>query len=145
MQSCCPYLFFDGRAEQAMREYHRLLGGKLDVLHYADAPAGAAAAPPGCEPADQQRVMHAMLMFDGGLLMASDAPNSAMAQPMSGMSVSVTLPDAAAARRLFEGLSAQAEVRMPFGKTFWAEGFGMLVDRFGTPWMVGGGLQPVGA
>jgi PhnB protein len=145
MQSCCPYLMFDGQAEQAMREYQRLLGGQLNVLHYADAPAGAGAPPPGCEPSDQQRVMHAMLMFEGGMLMASDTPNSSMAQPMGGMSVSVSLADAASARRVFEGLSPQAQVRMPFGKTFWAEGFGVLVDRFGTPWMIGGGLQHVGA
>jgi PhnB protein len=145
MQSCCPYLMFDGRADEAMREYQRVLGGQLNVLRYSDAPPQAGSPPLGCEPVDQQRVMHAMLMFEGGMLMASDVPNSAMAQPMSGMSVSVTLADAAVARRVFDGLSPQAEVRMPFGKTFWADGFGMLVDRFGTAWMIGGGLQHVGA
>lgn len=144
MQSCCPYLFFDGQAEQAMREYQRILGGELNVLHYSDAPAQAGPPPAGCEPSDPRRVMHAMLRFDGGSLMASDAPNGAMAQPMSGVSVSLTLADAAHARRVFEGLSPQAQVRMPFGKTFWADGFGVLLDRFGTSWMIGGGLQHVG-
>lgn len=142
MQSCCPYLFFDGRAEEAMREYQRLLGGELNVIRYSEAPAGAGSPSPGCEPSDGRRVMHAMLAFQGGMLMASDAPNSAMAQPMSGMSVSLTLADAAAAHKVFDGLAVQAQVRMPFGPTFWADGFGMLVDRFGTAWMIGGGMRP---
>lgn len=141
MQACCPYLFFDGRAEEAMRAYQAALGGELNVLHYSQAPAGAGTPPPGCEPSDGQRVMHAMLQFPGGMLMASDSPNSAMAEPMRGMNVNVTLADAAAARKVFDALSSQGEVRMPFGPTFWADGFGVLVDRFGTPWMIGGGLR----
>jgi PhnB protein len=140
MRSCCPYLMFDGQAEEAMRTYHRVLGGELQVMRYADAPPGGE-PPPGCEPSSPQRVMHAMLMFNGGMLMASDSPNSQMAEPMKGMSVSVTFPDAQEARRAFDALAEGAEVRMPFSKTFWAEGFGMLVDRFGTSWMVGGGMQ----
>lgn len=143
MQACCPYLFFDGKAAEAMQAYQRALGGELHVLRYSDAPAGAGTPPPGCEPADTSRVMHAMLQFEGGMLMASDAPNSKMAQPMGSMSVNLTFPDAQKARKVFDELAAQAEVRMPFGKTFWAEGFGALVDRFGTSWMIGGGLQPV--
>jgi PhnB protein len=143
MQACCPYLFFDGRAEEAMRAYQAALGGELNVLHYSQAPAGAGAPPPGCEPSDAQRVMHAMLQFAGGMLMASDSPNSAMAEAMRGMNVNVTLADAAAARKVFDALSPQAQIRMPFGQTFWADGFGALVDRFGTPWMIGGGLRAV--
>jgi PhnB protein len=113
------------------------------VLHYSQAPAGAGAPPPGCEPSDAHRVMHAMLQFAGGMLMASDSPNSAMAEAMRGMNVNVTLADAAAARKVFDALSPQAQIRMPFGQTFWADGFGALVDRFGTPWMIGGGLRAV--
>jgi PhnB protein len=64
-----------------------------------------------------------------------------MAEPMRGMNVNVTLPDAAAARKVFDALSSQGQIRMPFGPTFWADGFGVLVDRFGTPWMIGGGLR----
>jgi PhnB protein len=143
MQACCPYLFFDGRAEEAMRAYQAALGGELKVVHYSQAPAGAGTPPPGCEPSDGQRVMHAMLQFAGGMLMASDSPNSAMAEAMRGMNVNVTLADAASARKVFDALSSQAEIRMPFGQTFWAEGFGVLVDRFGTPWMIGGGLRAV--
>lgn len=141
MQACCPYLFFDGQADEAMRTYQRILGGKLDVLRYAQQPAGAGVAPPGCEPSDTQRVMHAYLQFAGGALMASDAPNPQMFEGMRGMSVNLTLPEAGQAKEVFEQLAQGAQVRMPFGPTFWADGFGMLVDRFGTPWMVGGGLR----
>ena len=144
MNACIPYLSFDGQAGEAMRTYHSLLGGDLKVLRYADAPTGAGSAPPACEPSDTARVMHAFLQFDGGMLMASDAPNSQMAERMGGMTISLTFTDTAKARRIFESLADGGAVRMPFGPAFWAEGFGMAVDRFGTPWMVSGGLRQVG-
>lgn len=141
MNACLPYLYFDGKAADAMQTYQRILGGELKMLRYSDAPGGT--APPGCEPSDTARVMHAMLQFDVGMLMASDAPNSQMAERMGGMSISLNFTDLAKARRVFEALADGGTVRMPFGKTFWAEGFGVTVDRFGTPWMVGGNLQDV--
>jgi PhnB protein len=141
MQACCPYLIFDGQAEDAMQAYQRILGGELSLMRYAQQPADAGLAPPGCEPSDRNRVMHAFLQFPAGALMCSDAPNSGMYEATRGMSVNLTLPEAAAARRVFEQLADGAQVRMPFGPTFWAEGFGVLVDRFGTPWMIGGGLR----
>lgn len=143
MNACIPYLYFDGKAAEAMRTYHAVLGGELKVLRYSDAPAGAGSPPPGCGPSDMARVMHAMLHFDGGMLMASDVPNSQMAERMGGMSVNLTFTDTSKARQVFEALADGGTVRMPFGKTFWAEGFGVAVDRFGTPWMVGGGLEEV--
>jgi PhnB protein len=73
--------------------------------------------------------------------MCSDAPNPKMFEAARGMTVSLTLSDAKKARQVFDQLAEGAQIRMPFGPTFWAEGFGMLVDRFGTPWMVGGGLR----
>jgi len=141
MQACCPYLYFDGKADEAMKTYQRVLGGELISIPYSDAPAGAGSPPPGCEVSDTTRVMHAMLKFDAGMLMASDSPNSAMAQPMGGLSVNVMFSDTPRAKKVFDELSAGAQVRMPFARTFWAEGFGVLVDRFGTPWMIGGGVQ----
>lgn len=141
MQACCPYLFFDGQADEAMQTYQRILGGELSVMRYAQQPADAGPPPPGCEPSDRNRVMHAFLQFQGGTLMSSDAPNPGMFQAASGMSVNLTVPDAAKARAVFDQLADRAQVRMPFAPTFWADGFGMLVDRFGIPWMVGGGLR----
>ncbi|RZJ12782.1 MAG: VOC family protein [Rubrivivax sp.] len=141
MQACCPYLFFNGDAEQAMKLYQTVLGGEMpELLRYSQQPAGEG-APPGCEPSDPNRVMHAYLTFPGGALMASDAPNPAMFEPMKGMSVNLMLPEQAAAKKVFDQLTDGAEVRMPFGPTFWADGFGMLVDRFGTPWMISGGMR----
>lgn len=141
MNACCPYLMFDGQAAEAMRAYQQALGGELKLLRYSDTPPGAGVAPPGCAPADMNRVMHGFLQFDGGGLMCSDVPNTAMHEPMKGMAVNVSFTDVARAKRVFEALSTGAQVRMPFGPTFWADGFGMLVDRFGTPWMVGGGFK----
>ncbi|MDB5883636.1 MAG: PhnB protein-like protein [Ramlibacter sp.] len=143
MNACIPYLYFDGQAADAMHTYQQIVGGELELRRYSDAPAGAGSPPPGCETSDTSRVMHALLRFDGGMLMASDAPNSRMAERMGGMSISLSYTDTAKARKVFEALSVGATVRMPFGKTFWSDGFGMLVDRFGTPWMVSGNLQPV--
>lgn len=143
MQSCCPYLFFDGQAEEAMQSYQRILGGDLELLRYSQQPAAAGPQDPGCEPSDPNRVMHALLQFPGGTLMGSDTPDSKMFDAARGMSVNLTLEEASRAAQVFEQLSDGAQVRLPFGPTFWAEGFGMLVDRFGTPWMVGGGMRAV--
>jgi PhnB protein len=143
MNACIPYLHFDGQAAEAMRTYQKIIGGELDLLRYADAPQAAGSPPPGCGPSDPSRVMHALLKFDGGMLMASDAPNAQMAERMGGMSISLSYTDTSRAGEVFAALAADGNVRMPFGKTFWADGFGMLVDRFGTPWMISGNLQPV--
>jgi PhnB protein len=134
------YLFFHGNCAEAMRFYERTLGGKLEALMtYADAPASDQQQCPA--PADY--VMHARLVIDGRALMASDQPPGTPAQPMSGFSLSMQYASADEARRMFDRLAEGGEVRMPLTKTFFAATFGMLVDRFGTPWMVGGGFQAV--
>lgn len=129
------YIFFDGNCAEAMRFYERTLGGKIEMmLTGAEAPESEK-MPPGTE----NQIMHASLALpDGGRLMASDS----MGQPyegMKGFALSLNYPDVAQARRVFDALSEGGTVTMPLGKTFWAEAFGMLTDRFGTPWMVGGG------
>ncbi len=130
------YLFFDGNCAEAMRFYERTLGGKLKVMMtHAESPM-AAQTPPG----SGDRIMHAALEIDGRVLMASD---SMVGQPIGGMkgfSLSLTYPTAAEARRMFDALAAGGRVTMPLEKTFWAEAFGMLVDRFGTPWMISGAM-----
>ena len=142
MQACCPYLMFDGQADEAMHAYQRILGGELSLLRYAQQPADAGPPPPGCEPSDRNRVMHAYLAFPGGAIMCSDTPNRNLFEAPRGMSVSLNFPEAQKAREVYEQLAEGAQqVRMPFGPTFWADGFGMVVDRFGIPWMVGGGLH----
>jgi PhnB protein len=127
------YLFFDGTCADAMRFYERTLGGKLELMSTANAPA-AAQVPPG----SADRILHAHLDFDGGTLMASDWIAGEPYERMQGFSLSVAYSTVAEAKRIFDALAAGGKVTMPFEKTFWAEAFGMLVDRFGTPWMVSG-------
>jgi PhnB protein len=133
------YLFFDGRCAEAMRFYERTLGGKLGpVMTYGDSPE-----PEHCPAGAKDLVMHTALELDGRLLMASDVPPGmgGGAKPMAGFALSLNYPTAAEARRIFDLLANGGSVTMPMTKTFWAESFGMLTDKFGTPWMVGGGMQ----
>ena len=133
------YIHFDGQCAEAMRFYQRTLGGQLQALMtYGDAPDQDA-----CPAGQKDRIMHACLVLDGRMLMASDVPPG-MYQPKAGFAISLNYPTADEARRIFDQLSEGGQVRMPFGKTFWADGFGVFSDRFGTPWMVGGGMQPAG-
>ena len=129
------YLFFDGTCAEAMRFYERTLGGELMLMKNSEA---TAAGQPPC--GDPDRIMHARLALDGRTLMASDWPNDRSYEGMKGFSLSLAYPTVEDARRVFDKLSDGGRVTMPFGKTFWAEGFGMLVDRFGTHWMVNGAL-----
>ncbi len=143
MPKCCPYLYFDGNAAEAMRTYERVLGGELKMLRYADGPPSNEPPPPGCEVTDTQRVMHACLTFDGGFIMCSDAPNAQMVEPVGGISVNLMFDEAEQGRKVFEALSEGAQVQMPYAPSFWADGFGMLKDRFGIAWMVNGGQREV--
>ena len=136
MSQLNPYLVFDGNCADAMRFYESTLGGKLDLLTHAASPM-AAQTPP--EAAD--RIMHARLVFDGGTLMASDGMAGQHYEGMKGFSLSLFYPTAAEGQKMFDALGQGGKVTMPFQKTFWADGFGMLTDRFGTPWMVNSGGQ----
>jgi PhnB protein len=135
MHQLNTYLFFDGTCADAMRFYERTLGGKLTLMTHAESPM-AAQTPPG----SADRIMHARLDFDGGMLMASDSMVGQPYEGMKGFSLSLIYPTAAEGRRLFDALAQDGRIIMPIEKTFWAEAFGMLVDRFGTPWMVNGGM-----
>ncbi|HEX8012478.1 MAG TPA: VOC family protein [Casimicrobiaceae bacterium] len=129
------YLFFDGNCADAMRFYERTLNGKLDLLTHADSPMKEQ-SPPGSE----DKIMHARLTFDGGTLMASDWLSDQPYPGSGGFALSLMYPTTADARRMFDTLSDGGRVTMPFQKTFWAEGFGMVIDRFGTHWMLNGGM-----
>jgi PhnB protein len=128
------YLFFDGNCADAMRFYEKVLGGKLQMMKAKDAPEQGQIPP---EKADQ--ILHARLVTGEGVLMASDNMLGPPIGGAKGFSLSVIYPTPAEAKKVFEALAAGGEVTMPFGKTFWAEGFGMCKDRFGTMWMVNGG------
>jgi PhnB protein len=130
------YLFFDGTCAEAMQFYQRTLGGTMQaMMTYGESPE-----PEQCPPGAKDRIMHACLVLDGRMLMASDSP-AGMHKPMGGFALSLNYPTAAEARRVFDALAEGGAVMMPVTRTFWTEAFGMLTDRFGTPWMVGGGAQ----
>ena len=131
------YLFFDGTCAEAMRFYERTLGGKLEMMMtYGESPE-----PEQCPPGSKDRIMHANLILDGRNLMASDTPAGQAGTGMNGFSLSLAYPSADEARRIFDKLADGGKVTMPVNKTFWAEAFGMVTDRFGTPWMVMGGVM----
>jgi PhnB protein len=129
------YLFFNGNCAEAMRFYERTLGGELMLMKNSESPAAA-----HTDPRDADRIMHARLTVDDRWLMASDCPTGQPYEGMKGFSLSLTYPTVEEARRVFDKLSDGGKIAMPFAKTFWAEAFGMCVDRFGTHWMVNGKL-----
>jgi len=135
-----PYLAFNGNCAEAVRFYERVLGGKLEVLMSgADSPM-AADIPK--EFAD--RILHARLALpDGGVLFAGDAPAHVPYEGIKGVSITLNYDTAAQAQKVFDALAAGGTVTMPMQPAFWAKTWGMLVDRFGTPWIVNGELLPM--
>jgi PhnB protein len=128
------YLFFDGNCAEAMRFYQRVTGGELKpMMKYSDAPPSQQ-----CPAGSEDRIMHTALVIDGRNLMASDTP-AGQGKPMQGFSLSLYYDSPEEAKRKFDMLAEGGSVFMPMGPTFWAKAFGMLTDRFGTPWMVSGG------
>jgi PhnB protein len=125
-----PYVFFDGRCEEAIEFYRKALGAEVTMLtRFKDAPAGGGMnAPP-------EKVMHATLRVGDSEVMASDGHCSGKPS-FSGFSLSATVRDDAEARRVFDALADGGNVQMPLGKTFFSTGFGMVTDRFGVGWMI---------
>jgi PhnB protein len=133
------YLFFDGNCAEAMRFYERVTGGKIAaMMKYGDSPVPQ--DPQHCGPGDKDRIMHAMLVIDGRNLMASDTP-AGQGKPMQGFSLSLYYDTPEEGKKKFDMLADGGQVVMPFGPTFWAKGFGMVTDKFGTPWMVNSGAM----
>jgi PhnB protein len=131
------YLSFDGTCAEAMRHYEKTLGGKLVALmKHSETPGGMQVSP---ENAD--RIMHACLTLpDGAMLMAGDAVCGQPYEGMKGFTLALTYPTVTEAKRAFDALSTGGKVQMPLQKTFWAETFGMLVDRYGAPWAINGAM-----
>lgn len=126
-----PYLSFNGKCAEAFTFYAQVLGGEnVMMMTYGESPMAAQTAPE-----DKDRIMHARLKAGDMVLMGADAPPQ-FYQPAQGMVVSVSVDAPAEADRIFKALSENGTVKMPIQETFWAQRFGMLIDRFGTPWMV---------
>jgi PhnB protein len=127
------YLSFDGRCEEAFRRYEQVFGGKiLMMMRFSEMPPGAGGP---SSPDLAKRIAHARLDVGGRLLMGGDAP-SAMASKPQGFCVSVAVDTPVEAERIFGALAEGGTVGMPMAETFWAQRFGMVTDRYGTPWMV---------
>lgn len=129
-----PYLFFEGRCEEALEFYRTALGAEVTMLmRFKENPEPP---PPGmCPPGSEDKVMHASFRIGETTLMASDG--RATGKPMfQGFSLSLSVPTDAEAQRLFNALGDGGQVQMPLAKTFFASSFGMVADRFGVSWMI---------
>jgi PhnB protein len=128
--SLTPYLFFDGRCEEALRFYESCGLGKIDrLMRYSDAPAGAAGTtPPG------NSVFHAKFKGAGFVLLATDGAHGR--DGFKGFSLSLDLATLDEALRLYDALSAGGVAEMPVQSVFWGGHFGMLTDKFGVNWML---------
>jgi len=126
-----PYLFFDGRCEEAVEFYRKALGAQVETLtRFKDSPD-----PGMCPPGAGDKVMHGSIRIGETTVMASDGQCSGR-QSFEGFALSLTLPDAAEAERLFAALGDGGRVQMPLTKTFFSPRFGMVADRFGVWWMI---------
>ena len=126
-----PYLTFNGNCEEAFRFYEKVLGGKIIMMMKIRESPAAEHTPP--ERLDT--IMHARLEVGSMVLMGADAPPQFYSTPQ-GYSVSIVVDDPADADRIFAEFAEGGSVRMQMQQTFWAFRFGMVIDRFGTPWML---------
>jgi PhnB protein len=126
-----PYLTFNHQCREAFEFYARTLGGTIEFIQTHGESPMAAQTPPDW----QDAVIHARLRIGDAVLMASDMPPGETSKPQ-GFSISLGTDDPDEAERVFGALAQDGTVQMPLQQTFWARRFGMLVDRFGTPWMV---------
>ena len=125
------YLNFNGDCEAAFKFYEKCLGGNIVTMQtHGDSPM-ADQVPAGW----RDRIIHARLEVGAAVLMGSDAPPEHYQKPQ-GLFVSLSVADPADADRIFNAFAANGTVQMPIQKTFWSVRFGMVVDRFGIPWMV---------
>lgn len=126
------YLSFNGNCAEAFAFYVKALGGTITASHtFGQSPMA------GDVPKEAHgRIMHIAMQADGMTLFGSDLMPGMPFEGFKGFSLSVQRQGVDAGAAVFKALSEGGQVTMPFAKTFWAEGFGMLVDRFGVPWMV---------
>jgi PhnB protein len=129
-----PYIYFDGRTEEALEFYKQALGAQVEMLmRFKDSPDSP---PPGTvPPGSENKVMHASFRIGDSRLMASDGSCGGTTK-FQGISLSLSAKDAGEAERLFAALAAGGQVQMPLTETFFASRFGMVADRLGISWMI---------
>ncbi|HEX6501871.1 MAG TPA: VOC family protein [Terriglobales bacterium] len=126
-----PYLLFNGDCEAAIRFYERSLGGKVEAMFTHEGTPMEKMVPAEW----RKKIIHARLALGDKVLMASDCPPDRYVKPQ-GFSVNLDCKTPAEAERVFSALAENGAVQMPLQQTFWAARFGMVTDRFGTPWMI---------
>lgn len=134
-----PYLSFDGCCREAFEFYAKALGGQISFMQTIGESPMASSMPPEAH----GRIMHVTLQIGDQVLQGADAPLGQFTEP-AGFCVATEFEDVAEGERVFSALAQNGLVQMPFQATFWAKGFGMLIDQFGTPWIVNAG-QATGA
>jgi PhnB protein len=139
------YLNFDGNCAEAMRFYEKALGAKLEMMMtFAESPDPEMCPPPGAGPEVANRILHASLLLGQHRLLASDTMPGQPWEGMKGFGLALSYDSVDEAKRVFDKLADGGRVDMPMAPTFWAEAFGMVVDRFGACWLVNGGPKPMG-
>ncbi len=129
-----PYLFFEGRCEEALEFYKSALGAKVDMLmRFKDSPEPP--KPGMCPPGSDDKILHSAFRIGDTLVMASDGMAGGKPE-FKGFSLSVDAKDEADADRIFAALGKGGQVLMPPAKTFFSPRFGMVADKFGVSWMV---------
>ena len=132
-----PYLSFDGRCEAAFELYAQCLGGRIgSIFRYAGSSLSDQV------PADwQNKVMHGTLTIGDLVLMGADVAPDRYEAP-KGFSLSIHIEDASDGERIFHELGKDGRIVVALEKTFWADRFGMVVDRFGMSWLINCGRSP---
>jgi PhnB protein len=126
-----PHLHFNGECETAFKFYEKCLDGKVTfMMPYEGTPVADQVPAPW-----RKKILHATLTVGDYVLTGADVPPDRYQKPQ-GLSVILGIKDPAQAERVFHALSENGTVQMPLQETFWAVRFGMLVDRFGIPWMI---------
>jgi PhnB protein len=129
-----PYLFFDGRCEEAIEFYRRAIGMEVEmVMRFKDSPEPL--QPGACPPGSENKIMHASLRICGSNVMASDG-RCANKTAFQGFALSLRVAADADAVRLFDALTEGGQIQMPLTKTFFSPKFGMVSDKFGVTWMI---------
>ena len=125
-----PYISFRDNAKQAMEFYQSVFGGELTLSTFGENQASE-------DPAEQDKIMHGMLVTENGLtLMGADTPKAMSYTPGDNYSVSLSGEDEDELRRYWDGLSAEGTVAMPLERAPWGDMFGMCADKFGVSWLV---------